>query len=157
MRAQLSWTERLATNQKVGSSNLSARTTCKHPRTAPPSSSQIRHPERSAERIYRIADGSWRAVEGPRRRLLADVLRGFPATDSWAKPRDSIDIVYAMLKQKAPTIPTWKCFSRRRSLLPTVKISIRGLAWAQRIAALAIIAFWIAFCLNHNDLPARVV
>ena len=62
-----------------------------------------------------------------------------------------------MLKQKAPTIPTWKCFSRERSLLPTVKISIRGLAWAQRIAALAIIAFWIAFCLNHNDLPARVV
>ncbi len=26
---------------------------------------QIRHPERSAARIYRIADGSWRGVEGP--------------------------------------------------------------------------------------------
>lgn len=38
-----------------------------------------------------------------------------------------------------------------------MKISIRGLAWAQRIAALAIVAFWIAFWANHGDLPAKVV
>jgi hypothetical protein len=38
-----------------------------------------------------------------------------------------------------------------------VKISIRTLAWAQRIAALAIIAFWIAFWNNHDDLPAKIV
>jgi hypothetical protein len=30
---------------------------------------QNRHPERSAAQIYRNKDGSWRVVEGPRRRL----------------------------------------------------------------------------------------
>src|SRR5580704_15859599 len=42
---------------------------------------QSRHPERSAARIYRITDGLWRVVEGPRRCLLADALPSFPATD----------------------------------------------------------------------------
>jgi hypothetical protein len=42
---------------------------------------QSRHPERSAARIYRITDGLWRAVEGPRRCLLADALPSFPATN----------------------------------------------------------------------------
>src|SRR3984893_9008269 len=58
---------------------------------------QSRHPERSAARIYRITDGLWRAVEGPRRCLLADALPSFPATNYRpnqkshklrAKPRD---------------------------------------------------------------------
>jgi hypothetical protein len=42
---------------------------------------QSRHPERSAAQIYRITDGLWRGVEGPRRCLLADVLPSFPATN----------------------------------------------------------------------------
>ena len=42
---------------------------------------QSRHPERSAARVYRITDGLWRAVEGPRRCLLADTLPSFPATN----------------------------------------------------------------------------
>ena len=37
--------------------------------------------ERSASQIYGITEGLWRAVEGPRRCLLADALRSFPATD----------------------------------------------------------------------------
>ena len=37
--------------------------------------------ERSASQIYRITEGLWRGVEGPRRCLLADALRSFPATD----------------------------------------------------------------------------
>jgi hypothetical protein len=41
---------------------------------------QGRHPERSASQIYRLTEGSWRAVEGPRRCLLADALHSFPAT-----------------------------------------------------------------------------
>src|ERR1700722_1192594 len=40
-----------------------------------------RHPERSASQIYRITEGLRRAVEGPRRCLLADALRSFPAKD----------------------------------------------------------------------------
>ena len=40
-----------------------------------------RHPERSAPQIYRITEGLWRGVEGPRRCLLAGALRSFPATD----------------------------------------------------------------------------
>jgi hypothetical protein len=40
---------------------------------------QSRHPERSAAQNYRITDGLWRGVEGPRRCLLADVLPSFPA------------------------------------------------------------------------------
>jgi hypothetical protein len=41
---------------------------------------QGRHPERSASQIYRLTEGLWRAVEGPRRCLLADALHSFPAT-----------------------------------------------------------------------------
>ena len=37
--------------------------------------------ERSASQIYRITEGLWRGVEGPRRCLLAGALRSFPATD----------------------------------------------------------------------------
>src|SRR6202167_5145890 len=36
--------------------------------------------ERSASQIYRLTEGLWRAVEGPRRCLLADALQSFPAT-----------------------------------------------------------------------------
>src|SRR5271163_377272 len=38
-----------------------------------------------------------------------------------------------------------------------MKISPQKLAWTQRGAALAIVAFWISFWSNHNDLPANVV
>src|ERR1700684_3605872 len=41
---------------------------------------QGRHPERSASQIYHLTEGLWRAVEGPRRCLLADALQSFPAT-----------------------------------------------------------------------------
>src|SRR6202167_2662455 len=34
--------------------------------------------ERSASQIYRLTEGLWRAVEGPRRCLLADALQSFP-------------------------------------------------------------------------------
>jgi hypothetical protein len=37
-----------------------------------------------------------------------------------------------------------------------VKLSVRSLAWAQRIAALAIGLFWISFWMNHSDLPANI-
>src|ERR1700760_3432326 len=40
---------------------------------------QNRHPERSASPIYRITQDLWRVVEGPRRCLLADAIRSFPA------------------------------------------------------------------------------
>src|SRR5271163_2867791 len=42
---------------------------------------QSRHPERSASHIYRITEGLWRGVEGPRQCLLADALRSFSATN----------------------------------------------------------------------------
>jgi hypothetical protein len=42
---------------------------------------QDRHPERSASRIYRLTEGLQRVVEGPRRCLLADAIRGSPATN----------------------------------------------------------------------------
>src|SRR5882757_10844871 len=42
---------------------------------------QDRHPERSASRIYRLTEGLQRVVEGPRRCLLADAIRSFPATN----------------------------------------------------------------------------
>jgi hypothetical protein len=38
-----------------------------------------------------------------------------------------------------------------------VKISERNLAWTQRIAALAIVLFWISFWSDHQQLPANVV
>ena len=40
---------------------------------------QNRHPERSASQIYRLTEGFWRGVEGPRGWLLADALQSFPA------------------------------------------------------------------------------
>jgi len=52
---------------------------------------------RSASQIYRLTEGFWRAVEGPRGWLLADALRSFPAAKPErnqkshslrAKPRD---------------------------------------------------------------------
>jgi hypothetical protein len=38
-----------------------------------------------------------------------------------------------------------------------VNISVRTLAWMQRIAALAIGLFWISFWKDHTQLPANVV
>jgi peptidoglycan/LPS O-acetylase OafA/YrhL len=38
-----------------------------------------------------------------------------------------------------------------------VRLSVRRLAWMQRIAALAIALFWISFWADHNQLPANVV
>jgi hypothetical protein len=38
-----------------------------------------------------------------------------------------------------------------------VRISARRLAWMQRIAALAVVFFWISFWTNHIQLPANVV
>jgi hypothetical protein len=38
-----------------------------------------------------------------------------------------------------------------------VNISVRSIAWTQRIAALAIVLFWISFWNDHNQLPANVV
>jgi hypothetical protein len=38
-----------------------------------------------------------------------------------------------------------------------VKVSERTLAWAQRIAALAIVLFWVSFWADHRELPANVV
>jgi hypothetical protein len=37
-----------------------------------------------------------------------------------------------------------------------MKFSARRLAWAQRIAALALVGFWVSFWLDHSDLPASV-
>jgi hypothetical protein len=42
---------------------------------------QNRHPERSASQIYRKQRALWRGVEGPRRCLLADAHRSFPAAN----------------------------------------------------------------------------
>jgi hypothetical protein len=41
--------------------------------------------------------------------------------------------------------------------MATSNISVRWFAWAQRIAALGIVGFWIAFWNDHHDLPANVV
>jgi hypothetical protein len=38
-----------------------------------------------------------------------------------------------------------------------VRLSIRSLAWMQRIAALGICLFWISFWADHAHLPANVV
>ncbi len=38
-----------------------------------------------------------------------------------------------------------------------VRLSVRRLAWMQRIAALAIGLFWISFWVDHSQLPANVV
>jgi hypothetical protein len=35
--------------------------------------------------------------------------------------------------------------------------SNRLLAWTQRFAALAIVAFWVSFWMDHSDLPAAIV
>ena len=50
---------------------------------------QNRHPERSASRIYRLTEGFWRAVEGPRGCLLAAALHRFPATKTGKKSKKS--------------------------------------------------------------------
>ena len=39
----------------------------------------------------------------------------------------------------------------------SVRLSVRRLAWMQRIAALAIGLFWISFWVDHSQLPANVV
>jgi hypothetical protein len=41
--------------------------------------------------------------------------------------------------------------------MATSPISERWFAWAQRVAALGIVGFWIAFWNDHQDLPANVV
>jgi hypothetical protein len=41
--------------------------------------------------------------------------------------------------------------------MSTTELSVRKLAWAQRIAALAIVGFWISFWIDHSELPAAVV
>ena len=38
-----------------------------------------------------------------------------------------------------------------------MKLSPRQLAWMQRIAALAIVLFWVSFWADHTNLPANVV
>jgi len=38
-----------------------------------------------------------------------------------------------------------------------VRLSARGLAWMQRIAALLIGLFWISFWADHTQLPANIV
>jgi hypothetical protein len=38
-----------------------------------------------------------------------------------------------------------------------VRLSVRRLAWMQRIAALLICLFWISFWADHSQLPANVV
>ncbi len=38
-----------------------------------------------------------------------------------------------------------------------MNLSVRGIAWAQRIAALLIVLFWISFWADHTQLPANVV
>jgi hypothetical protein len=38
-----------------------------------------------------------------------------------------------------------------------MKLSIRKFAWTQRVAALAIVLFWMSFWMDHNQLPANVV
>jgi hypothetical protein len=35
--------------------------------------------------------------------------------------------------------------------------SNKALAWTQRFAALAIVAFWVSFWLDHSDLPPTIV
>ena len=52
-----------------------------HPARCFQPSPQNRHPERSAPQICRIKKGLQREVEGPRRCLLADAIRSFPATN----------------------------------------------------------------------------
>src|ERR1700722_5843237 len=52
-----------------------------HPTRCFKSPPKRRHPERSASQIHRITEDLWRGVEGPRRCMLADALRSFPATD----------------------------------------------------------------------------
>ena len=37
-----------------------------------------------------------------------------------------------------------------------MKRDIRLLAWSQRVATLALAIFWIAFWLDHSDLPPRI-
>jgi len=38
-----------------------------------------------------------------------------------------------------------------------VNLSVRSMAWTQRIAGLAIVCFWISFWSDHSQLPANVV
>lgn len=38
-----------------------------------------------------------------------------------------------------------------------MRISARGLAWMQRIAAAAILLYWISFWADHDRLPANIV
>ncbi len=38
-----------------------------------------------------------------------------------------------------------------------MRLSVRSLAWMQRIAALAIVLFWVSFWKDHDQLPANVV
>src|SRR5882757_7374678 len=47
------------------------------------------NPERSASRIYRLAEGLQRVVEGPRGCLLADALHSFPATKTMREIKKS--------------------------------------------------------------------
>ena len=38
-----------------------------------------------------------------------------------------------------------------------MKLSPRALAWSQRFAVFAILAFWLSFWSDHQDLPSNVV
>jgi hypothetical protein len=48
-------------------------------------------------------------------------------------------------------------FHHRAAEEVNVNIPARRFAWAQRIAALAIVFFWISFWHDHHDLPPNVV
>jgi hypothetical protein len=59
---------------------------------------QRRHPERSAARIYRITDGLWRGVEGPRRGLLSDVPPSFPTATPTVSAHGSSDAIVWLVR-----------------------------------------------------------
>jgi hypothetical protein len=50
---------------------------------------------------------------------------------------------------------TWDSANQSQMEIPT--LPARRFAWTQRIAALAIVFFWISFWNDHHDLPANVV
>ena len=89
---------------------------------------QSRHPERSAARIYRITDGLWRAVEGPRRCLLADALPSFPATNdspNRAKPARSLPGAPRRFIVGLPSILPWRGSRRTPSILLAYAVQAR--------------------------------
>src|ERR1700677_1071667 len=65
---------------------------------------QGRHPERSASQTYRLTEGLWRAVEGPRGCHLTHAVRSFSTTEPHRVGRHGLSPGRSDLRLQAPAL-----------------------------------------------------